>query len=141
MDVEQFVVGHLGSEFVLGTETHLDTQAVDLAGIGMLPVDIVVDFAGNLAARHPDSFVAVDSGNEIEVGHPDSLVAVDPGNEIEVDLLGILLDILEVADFDILETDNDFEIEHRLGSPAQGNLIARVGSRLPASGRLGLHHH
>jgi hypothetical protein len=99
MDGALYRVGRLGSEFVLGTETRLGTQAVDLAGIDLLPADVVADLIGSLAAGRPDSLVAVGSGTEVEEGVPGS-----PGEGF----LGILLDILEAAPLDIPETGNRF---------------------------------
>lgn len=128
MGVELLGVGRLGSEFVLGIGMHLGTQAADLAGIDILPAVVVVvavaDLLGSLAAGRPDSLVAAGSGTDIEADLPGS-----PGE----DLHSILLDIPE--------TGNHLGVEDRLGAVDRDNLMAHVGSLLPASGQPALHHH
>jgi hypothetical protein len=132
MDVELLGADRLDSEFVLRTETNLGTQAVDLADIDKLPADVVADLLGSLAAGGPDSLVAVGSGIEIEVGFPGG-----PG----ADLHGIPLGFAEVTDLGIPETGSHLGAEDRLGPLAQGDLMAYVGSLLPASEQPALHHY
>jgi hypothetical protein len=124
MDDELLGVGRLGSEFVLGTETHLGTQAVDFVGIDILPADVFAALLGTLAADHPGSLVAVGSGTEIEGILPGS-----PGENLHGTLL------------DIPETGNHLGVEDGFGAPVQYNLMAYLGSLPPASGQPALHHY
>ena len=81
-DDELLGEARLGSEVVVGSVARFGTQAVDLAGIDILPVvDILpaVDIPPVDTADLLDSFAAC---------HPDSLVVVGFAIEIEAGLLG-----------------------------------------------------
>jgi hypothetical protein len=101
--VDLLRVDRFGSEFVLGTETHLSTQAVGLDGIvhllGVVAAVMhllgLVHLLGSFAAGHLGSLVAVLSDAEVEAGL----------------LLGILVDILEVTDLDVAEAGNHYGLD------------------------------
>jgi hypothetical protein len=132
MGVQLLGVAPRDNAFVLGIAKHLGTQAADFAGIDILPAECVAaDLLDSLAAGRSDSLVEVDSDIEIEAAKAALLGLLD--------LPDILLDILEVVDPDILESGNHFAVENHLDTPAQG-WIGHVGSLLPASEPLGLHH-